>query len=335
MPKAERLGCLYLTFLKRSRGLSFEEIRTLMPLAYVGEFESARRKFERDKEDLKKLGIPLRYYAPGTALPGGDLARGHIYVPEEGLEQLGQIQLAAGEREALASLLIQALQNNPDTESRDVLTSIYIKLFYDNLPGELPLTASSSSSKEVESQETDPMSLQAERLALVQEAIRRCLVLESEYEPARGGIQKRTLESRGLIFYRGRWCLVARARQTKDIRFYYLERFRSLEIGTSSFSPDRGFDLKSVTLHPMGINIHESRNVEIEIANDYLSMFTNFLSGFPAERLAHKGSSFEIQTTNERALFRWILQRPAALHKLDPSASARMSEFLREIQELY
>ncbi|MCB1137885.1 MAG: WYL domain-containing protein [Leptospiraceae bacterium] len=380
MPKAERLGCLYLTFLKRSRGLSFEEIRTLMPLAYVGEFESARRKFERDKEDLKKLGIPLRYYAPGTALPSGDLARAHIYVPEEGLEQLGQVQLTSGEREALAALLLQALQKDPDPDSRDAITSIYIKLFYDNLPGDLPANAatadahtrdrrsdslsSASKSSTIDSaldspepqpgasyadqstqagaasrktgkREDDLISLQAERLALVQEALRRSLVLEGKYEPARGGIEKRTLESRGLIFYRGRWCLVARARQTKDIRFYYLERFRSLDLGTASFSADRGFDLRSVTLHPMGIHVHESRTIEIEIANDYLSMFVNFLSGFPSDRWTRNGSSFIFQTTNERALFRWILQRPEALYRLDPTASKGMSEFLEEIQELY
>lgn len=348
MPRAERLGCLYLTFLKRSQGLSFEEIRTLMPLAYTGEFESARRKFERDKETLRKLGIPLRHYGPGTALPYGELASGHVYIPEESLEQLGEIPLSEPEREALASMIVQALEKEERPEKRDALSSIYIKLFYKNLPANTPFEffgAPGNSGADQKARETDQESRQepaqegtseaTERLGLIQEALQNNRVLEAEYGPAAGGLEKRTLEPAGLIYYRGRWCLVARPQKSADLRFYYLERFQSLQQGKATFVRDRTFNLKSMSLHPLGINIHEEKTVEVEIANDYRSMFSNFLSGLPQERISKKDGFFQIKTTNERALFRWILQRPEALSRLDPGSASRMQAFLKEIQELY
>tara|TARA_B100000683_G_scaffold273348_1_gene318754 strand:+ start:79 stop:1209 length:1131 start_codon:yes stop_codon:yes gene_type:complete len=327
MSKSERLGCLYLTFLKRPGGLSFEEIRTLMPLAYTGEPESARRKFERDKDDLRKLGLQLRHYSPGEALPHRvGMADSHVYIPEDVPDHLNKIELNPSEREALAALLLRALERESNEDKREALTSIYIKLFYNNLPGDLPPvipTGSAGSSEE------------PRLLHTVQEALMKHRVLKAIYEPASGRAEKQTLEGRGLIYYRGRWCLVAHSREKKDNRFYYLERFRDLEMLEQNYRPDKGFNLKSMSLHPLGISIHESRSIALEIASDYNSMFSNFLSGLQEDRVQKVGQEFRIQTTNERALFRWILQRPESLIKLDKLSAARMNEFLTEIQELY
>ncbi len=328
MPKSERLGCLYLTFLQRPGGLSFEEIRTLMPLAYTGGPESARRKFERDKEDLKKLGLKLKHYSPGEAMPDRvGMADSHIYIPEDAPEHLDRITLSPRQRESLASLLLRALESESDGDRRENLTSIYIKLFYNNLPGDLP-----GQSPVLENQGDPQIS---SHLNTVQEALMKSRVLLGQYEPASGGREKRTLESRGLIYYRGRWCLVARSRESGEVRFYYLERFHTLEMSEATFKPDRNFDLKSMSLHPLGIQIHEGHSIELEISQDFAPMFSNFLSGMPEDKVSKEGETYRIQTTNERALFRWILQRPEALIRMDSQSASRMNDFLQEIQELY
>ncbi len=328
MPKSERLGCLYLTFLQRPGGLSFEEIRTLMPLAYTGEPESARRKFERDKEDLKKLGLKLKHYAPGEAMPDRvGMADSHIYIPEETPEHLDSISLTPREKDSLASLLLRALESEADSDRRENLTSIYIKLFYNNLPGELPNRGPVQESK------VEPRV--SPHLSVVQEALMKSRVLIAQYEPAGGGRERRTLESRGLIYYRGRWCLVAKSRESGQVRFYYLERFHALEIDSATFKPDKTFNIKSMSLHPLGIEIHEEHSVYIEVSRDFAPMFSNFLSGFSSDRCEATGEGYRIETTNERALFRWILQRPEALIRLDADSAVRMDEFLGEIQELY
>lgn len=327
MPKSERLGCLYLTFLQRPGGLSFEEIRTLMPLAYTGEPESARRKFERDKEDLKKLGLTLKHYSPGEALPDRiGMADSHLYIPEDVPEQLDSISLSSRERESLASLLLRSIESEKDNQRKENLTSIYIKLFYNNLPGELP-----GRSPLLRSESQSHLS---PHLNVVQESLMKSRVLDARYEPAAGGLEKRTLEGRGLIYYRGRWCLVARSRESGQIRFYYLERFKSLKLGAGTFKPDPGFNLKSMSLHPLGIEIHEERTITVEITRAFGPMFSNFLSG-NEEKISRNKDEYKIQTTNERALFRWILQRPESLIRMDSEAASRMDAFLAEIEELY
>lgn len=56
--KLERLLTLTLVLLETPRLLSAEEIRTRVP-GYPEKKESFQRAFERDKEDLRELGIPL------------------------------------------------------------------------------------------------------------------------------------------------------------------------------------------------------------------------------------------------------------------------------------
>ncbi len=57
--KTERLLNLVLALLSTRRYLSFDQIRSAVPGYEGDDDESARRKFERDKAELRELGIPL------------------------------------------------------------------------------------------------------------------------------------------------------------------------------------------------------------------------------------------------------------------------------------
>ncbi|MCB1303332.1 MAG: WYL domain-containing protein [Leptospiraceae bacterium] len=324
MAKDERLGCLYLTFLNRPSGLSFEQIRSLMPMAYRGEPESARRKFERDKNDLQKLGLWLRHFADGEVLPDGRTATGHVYIPEQGFHWLGDVKLSEKQRNGLANILARSLQRESSESVRNNLTSLYIKLFYNNLP-------------DSEVRETDGLSesepLESQILSTVQEALLQKKKIQVNYAPASGKVEDRILESRGLLFYRGRWCLVAYCAATKDNRYYYLERMQSVRLLDEAFKPEKGFNLKDYSLHPLSIRIHDPVEIDLKIHEIHRPAFENFLTGYSRAK-AH-GGGFRIQCTNERALFRWLLQRPESLQSLDPDSAARFEEFLKEIKELY
>lgn len=70
MDKLERLLNLTAELLHASRPLTAEEIRRRMASAYPAEQTSFRRSFERDKADLRSIGIPIRSSpAPGTDPP--------------------------------------------------------------------------------------------------------------------------------------------------------------------------------------------------------------------------------------------------------------------------
>ena len=83
--KTERLVNLTVALLAASRPLTFAELRDRMGEWRGGDPESQRRKFERDKDDLRRLGIPIET-VPTDAL-GGELAyaidRDRYALPDE------------------------------------------------------------------------------------------------------------------------------------------------------------------------------------------------------------------------------------------------------------
>jgi proteasome accessory factor B len=116
MSKLERLLNLTAVLLDTDRPLTAEAIRTRVE-GYPEALASFRRSFERDKEDLRSLGIPLRVErVPGVDPPvdGYRIAPDDYYLPDPGLDsdELAALHLASmavqveglGEREALWKL---------------------------------------------------------------------------------------------------------------------------------------------------------------------------------------------------------------------------------------
>ncbi len=86
--KTERLLNLVLALLSTRRWLSFAQIRSAVPGYSGADVDSARRTFERDKAELRELGIPLE---TGSASmwddePGYRIARRDYELPEIDLE---------------------------------------------------------------------------------------------------------------------------------------------------------------------------------------------------------------------------------------------------------
>lgn len=87
------------TLLDTTRPLSAEELHERVP-GYPPDHESFRRQFERDKEDLRELAIPVRIEkVPGTspAVDGYRVDRDEYYLPDPGLthDELAALRLAA------------------------------------------------------------------------------------------------------------------------------------------------------------------------------------------------------------------------------------------------
>ena len=87
--KTERLLNLVICLLATRRFLSVQEIRTAVPGYAQDTEESFRRMFERDKEELRELGIPLETGTDSAAHddePGYRIARRDYELPEIVLE---------------------------------------------------------------------------------------------------------------------------------------------------------------------------------------------------------------------------------------------------------
>ena len=99
MQKLERLLNLIAVLLHTARPLTAAEIRERVP-GYPDTDVAFRRSFERDKDDLRELNVPLELLpVPGTDPPldGYRISRERYYLPDPGLEpdELAALQLAA------------------------------------------------------------------------------------------------------------------------------------------------------------------------------------------------------------------------------------------------
>lgn len=97
--KLERLMDLLITLLETERLVSADDLRSRVP-GYPDKLESFRRAFERDKEELRDLGIPLTMdYVPGTDPPilGYRIHKSDYYLSDPGLDpdELAALHLAA------------------------------------------------------------------------------------------------------------------------------------------------------------------------------------------------------------------------------------------------
>jgi proteasome accessory factor B len=97
--KLERLLNLTAALLDTPRPLTAEEIRRRLP-GYPEREDSFRRTFERDKDDLREMGIPIEVVeVPGSDPPvsGYRISPERYYLPDPGLEpdELAALQIAA------------------------------------------------------------------------------------------------------------------------------------------------------------------------------------------------------------------------------------------------
>jgi proteasome accessory factor B len=98
VPKLERLMNLVAALLHTPGPLSAESLRARVE-GYEGPGEAFRRQFERDKDDLREMGVPIRVEpVPGSDPPidGYRIVRAEYYLPDAGLkaDELAALHLA-------------------------------------------------------------------------------------------------------------------------------------------------------------------------------------------------------------------------------------------------
>ncbi len=210
MNKLERLLNLTAVLLDTTRPLTAEELRQKVE-GYPPAGPAFHRAFERDKEDLRVLGIPLRVErVPATDPPidGYRIAADDYYLPDPGLapDELAALHLASltvrlegfGEQEALWKLGgldgPGAFEAGPDPRSAGLghgaVTSI----------------------------PADPA------LEPLFQSIAEHRVVSFGYLSRDGGTQSRTVEPWRLDFQRGRWYLTGWDRVREGERNFRLDR---------------------------------------------------------------------------------------------------------------
>ncbi|MFC0110456.1 helix-turn-helix transcriptional regulator [Kibdelosporangium aridum] len=207
--RAERLVNLVLCLLSTRQFLSADRIRAIVPgYADAPNTEAFSRMFERDKTELRELGIPLET-GRNTGFDGFDSVDGYRIARRD--YELGDIDLEPDEAAAVA--LASRLWDSP--ELTGAAHGAIIKL----RAAGVDVDQSSPAIVEPKVRTAEPAF--SPLLAAVQEGK---AVTFSYRRPSPAELKMRTIEPWGVVSWRGRWYVVGHDRDRDAPRCFRLSR---------------------------------------------------------------------------------------------------------------
>jgi proteasome accessory factor B len=221
MQPLERLVNLVALLLESRTPLTFDQIRVKLAEAYEhGDVNSAKRMFERDKDVLRDIGVPIEVVPTDVwdAEQGYTISKERYYLPE--------IRFTAEEITALAV----AARSGGDTTAEDAVRKLLSGAeggVWASLAGAVPGGPGGDG---------DP------RLATAAEAVAGLRRVRFGYRTARGEASERTVHAYGLAVRRGHWYLVGLDLDRGDLRSFRLSRMASDPVDEGEGSePPAGF----------------------------------------------------------------------------------------------
>jgi proteasome accessory factor B len=230
MHPLERLVNLVALLLEARRPRTFDEIRALMPAYQQADVASAKRMFERDKDTLRDVGIPVELASTDVweTEQGYRILKEHYYLPEISFsaDEVWALFVAAHSRgeDGEAELAFWKLATGVDT---NLLSAIV----------ERPVAPGVDTS--------------GPHLGAIADALSRRRALRFRYRPSQGKPGQREVDPYSLVFRSGNWYLVGQDRARRSIRSYRLSRISGpvKEVGEASDPPE---DLKPAELLKAG-----------------------------------------------------------------------------------
>jgi predicted DNA-binding transcriptional regulator YafY len=309
--------------------------------------ESRRRKFERDKDELRALGIQIETVTlPGQA--GDEPSTGYrlkardVYLPYLELQNGG----ATPERPYQNLLRLSLTQDDVarlDRATRRVAelssplavaaASARRKLAFD-LP--LPITT-------VERLLARPLEGEGARsLEVLQRAVaERRAVACTYYAIGRDAEERRTIEPYGLFFSWGRWYCVARCRERQAMRVFRLDRMREAELQSgadASFTVPADFSIRSyVGRAPWELGPAPPRAARVRFGFPESRWVLAQNTGTPVEPLLGDGGAvIEFSVRDAGPFLRWLLTFRAGIEILEPAdLAAELAGLRRRVAALY
>jgi proteasome accessory factor B len=253
--KLQRWIDLIAVLLTHKYGMTFEQLRTEVP-GYAGaaKRESVARTFERDKDELRALGVPIETLAPAEDDEGGQqryrVEPRELYLPylmiagggarssararddarrlRPGYRSVPSLSFEPDEYTALAHGAERAAALDDVTVAHDAIGALR-KLAFD-----LPIDSALSVAPETSLTPNEPAT--AQRLRPLGEALLRLKRVSFTYHSmARNVTQQRTVEPYGLFFLSRHWYLAARDVESGTLRNFRVSRMS--EIGVNSKQP--------------------------------------------------------------------------------------------------
>jgi proteasome accessory factor B len=256
MKKAERLLDLIAFLLNNRRPVTFQQIQNAFPEDYAeGGEEAISRKFERDKADIVKMGLPLKFTDDDEFDEGG-------YIIDRESYALSKIGLSPDELAILCLAGSAVLELGASPFTQDLILALN-KIGYaaseEEQPGWFPYRVL-------------PDNRLSQAVALRRkeylESLRRAIADHKNVVLVYHGLwrdekSQRTVSPYGLVCRQGTWILVGRCHMREAVRVFHVDRITGLEVNrfqpkTPDFEFPAGFKLEEVVArHPWEIGAHD------------------------------------------------------------------------------
>lgn len=310
--------------------------------------ESARRKFERDKDELRQLGIDIETVSLPDAAGdepnmGYRLKEEHTYLPylelaaagetpERTYRKLARLELSPDDV-ALLDRATRRIAERTELPLAAAAGSARRKLEFD-LP--LPLHA-------VERVLAHPLDEETQQtLAVLQRAVAEHVAVRCRYYTiGRDAEEEREIEPYGLFFSWSRWYCVARARDRDALRVFRLDRMRDalpLEGKAARFDVPQDFSIAEyVGRAPWQLSEATPTTVRVRFAFPESRWVQAQQLGTAVEPLlADGGAVIEFAVQDMNPFLRWLLTFRRQADVLEPATVGRQLEALRDqVRALY
>jgi proteasome accessory factor B len=240
MHPLERLINLVALLLESRQPRTFEDIRRLLPAYQQQDRATAKRQFERDKDVLRAVGIPVEV-APTDVWAveeGYTIPKERYYLPEISFtpEEVAALFVAShtpGEH-GEAAQAFRKLAQQAETGLLSTLAGV-------------PTTTGIDTSGPHLAEAADAVGLQ-----------RR---VKFRYRPVQGRAGERNVDAWGLVFRTGAWYLVGNDRRRGELRSFRLSRILSAirDVGEGTPPPSGFRAAEHVTAGPWGFGEPEVR----------------------------------------------------------------------------
>lgn len=223
MEPLERMVNLVALLLNARQPLTFDEIRDRLGAYTQDERDVAKRQFERDKDELRREGIPIE-----TAFTDVyEKEQGYLIPPDR--YYLPEISLTA---EEIAALFITAHAPGDYGEAATA---------FPKLAG----NADAAMISGLDQRRAPGIAGGGPQLMAAADAAARRRRVRFSYRPATGEEGVRTVDVWGLVSFRGAWYLVGHDESADDVRSFRLSRVLSdLEDLGEAVPPPEGFNAK-------------------------------------------------------------------------------------------
>jgi predicted DNA-binding transcriptional regulator YafY len=301
MRRIERLINLIAALLEVGRPMTADEIRSRIQGYEQESLEAFRRAFERDKEALRNMGIPLELVKTDPFAEQADgytIPKDKYYLPDIDLEpdELAALRIAA-----------DAVLGPADEAGTGLL-----KLSLDESPSSVGAGRVAWSAE-----------VRGERDALEQiyGALLERHPVEFDYETAGGETGRREMRPYGLVQRRGHWYVVGFDASADDVRTFRMSRVRPpVAIRPGSYEVPEGFNAADHVVREGWEAGQEVVVAKVRFDPALAWWVDQNLRGHDVVRLKTGEVDVELPVSNADAFVSWLLEFGDSVAVIEPAA---------------